>query len=573
MLAHFDKLKTPPQSVRSYPDVNSQAERFSQRGWKHVEIWDLWDAWCSDRFLNSSERMAFDEVEPFDEWEEFMLFARHYFVLHATSMRPDGPSLKQGSSAPLPENRGCELQVREICRHKSRSLERRFGSALMTENPLGQRFLLHMMGMGSNGRADTYDIHALGHKGPAPKLPLTGPAPRMCHTVTDLGEYGILLAGGRGSPASAMSDCWIFHKGTNCHWNPTWSLPTPLYRHSTIRLRGSSLALLLGGKSDSVRISQDCFVLHLERGWLRCAISGEKPEPLFGAVLCNLPQSKRDSSDFHGLLAGGIGKDGNIGIGTYTWSLDMADVEVRCLYWLINYSRHPILFMLTHLQHPVISFRKTAEHDRALAVFGAQTVELGRITLVCGGTGQSENALGQTITVVSGSEHGHRTTSWALPRNQERSAPFLIGSSAVSDDGKLIVLGGGATCFSMGTYWETGLYEITVPAEIDDHAAPEVLDKSISSMTFVESVKIVQSPRDGKEIDGSSRRATVTDVPRITLDDERTFEDMLRDRRPVIIQDLQLGDCLQRWTPERMVERVGPETSVSELAERWAAAC
>ncbi|KAI6781992.1 uncharacterized protein J7T54_003411 [Emericellopsis cladophorae] len=83
MLRHFEKLNTPIKSVQQYPTVDSQRERFKDRGWAQVDIWDLWEAWSSSVFMTSAERMALDQVEPFDEWEELMLFGRHYSVLHA----------------------------------------------------------------------------------------------------------------------------------------------------------------------------------------------------------------------------------------------------------------------------------------------------------------------------------------------------------------------------------------------------------------------------------------------------------------------------------------------------------
>lgn len=81
MLSHFEKLSTPLRSIEVYPTVESQISRFQERGWSFIEIKDLWQTWSSEQFVSDSERIALDDVEPFDEWEEFILFARHYFVL------------------------------------------------------------------------------------------------------------------------------------------------------------------------------------------------------------------------------------------------------------------------------------------------------------------------------------------------------------------------------------------------------------------------------------------------------------------------------------------------------------
>lgn len=324
MLSHFEKLRTPPRSVGEYPSLRSQKDRFHSRGWAQVDVWDLWAVWGGDRFVSAEERAALDEVEPFDEWEEFMLFARHYFVLHATATGEASPCRQTPDFARV-EN----LEVEVTC-YETQAPKRRFGHALATTNALGQSFAIHMMGMGTNGRSDNYDVHAIFHGSSSLQLPLSeSPMARMCHTVTDLGDSGALLVGGRASPANAMSDCWILRKGVASCWERTWRLPTPLYRHAALRLRNSSLALVMGGKTGSVGVSAASFVFHPEKGWLRCVLSGDQPEPTFGAILCNSSDEQPEPDVFGGLLAGGLTRDGKINTRRYFWHLDVAVDPVR----------------------------------------------------------------------------------------------------------------------------------------------------------------------------------------------------------------------------------------------------
>lgn len=328
MLSHFDKLKTPPKSVGQYPTLESQRDRFQGRGWRRVDIWDLWEAWSSDYFLSSAERSALDQVEPFDEWEEFMLFARHYFIIRASATPIDGEQPSQPlASKPKPDYPGADV---EVTSYQGNAPRRRFGDALVMSNSMGRQFALHMMGSGTNSRTDTYDVYSLGRHNDSPKLPLAGPLPRMCYTVTDLGDFGVLLVGGRGSPASAFSDCWLFHRGAECRWQSTWRLPVPLFRHSSIRLKGSSLALVMGGKTGPSKISEDSYVFDPERGWLRCQIRGCRPRPAFGAIVCSSTQPSKKEGVFHGLIAGGIGQDGRVLTEKYSWRLDTNESQV-CL--------------------------------------------------------------------------------------------------------------------------------------------------------------------------------------------------------------------------------------------------
>lgn len=324
MLSHLNKLKAPPKSVHQYPTRASQHTRFQNRGWRQVDAWDLWEVWSSESFLTSAERASLDEVEPFDEWEELMLFGRHYALVHASilAFSKDWHSRPKSTLEPAPDpiEEAIEGSLEVEC-HQNNTARRRFGEAVSVSNSMGRRFFVHMMGLGINGRADSADVYSLERQGGFPKLNLAGPLPRMCSTTTHLGEYGVLLAGGRGSPASPFSDCWLLQQGPECHWRPTWSLPIPLFRHAAVRLRDTFLALVVGGKTLNSRVSEECFVYDPENGWLRCRVEGSKPRSTFGAVLCNAPKPGSVEGTFHGLVAGGIGPDGLVTTDKHSWSL------------------------------------------------------------------------------------------------------------------------------------------------------------------------------------------------------------------------------------------------------------
>lgn len=328
MLSHFNKLKTPPKSVGQYATIDQQTRRFANRGYSEISIWDLWEAWSSEKFVNSSERASLDEIEPFDEWEEFVLFCRHYFVIHASTSKQDKPvsksSMCDGEDKPEKAD-GFEIS---ITRYDVQAPKRRFGDALALVDPTGATCALHLMGIGTTGRAESYDIYSLDGQVDIPVAPIVGPIPRMCHTLTDLGDYGVLLAGGRTSPANALSDCWMFSKSSR-EWTPAPSLPIPLFRHASIRLPGSSLALVVGGKTGSSTISQGCYVFHAARGWLKCEVLGDLPTPLFGAILCNSSFRQKFDGQFDGLLAGGIGPDGRISSKNYNWHLEVNMTQVN----------------------------------------------------------------------------------------------------------------------------------------------------------------------------------------------------------------------------------------------------
>lgn len=543
MLLHFDKLKTPPRSVRCYPTINDQSQRFKSRGWPSVRIWDLWDAWSCGEFVNVQERVALDDIEPFDEWEEFMLFARHYFVLHASAIgEEDATKGKTGIQLVLqPTIQPYKVQP---CHELSMqfttltgSIKRRFGALATLRDVEGRNFVLNMMGLGSNTREDRYDIYSLdGGAAFSPALPLTGPSPRMCFTVTDLGSYGILLAGGRGSPASALSDCWLLRNDHGQSWQSTWRLPLPLYRHSALRLAGTSLVLVAGGKISPSRISEYFFVLNPEKGWLQCRIAGDIPKPSFGSILCNSPVGSSDGKPT-GLLCGGIETSGLLAQKKYQWTLDIAS------------------------EHPTITFAIMSQNFiPELSIFGASCVEIQGNTLICGGIGADQAINGQAMYCLTSSESKVDLTRITQRPDDAATKPFMIGTSVLYTDDHIVIAGGGATCFSMGTFWETNVYQAQVPTILNSGRV--VADRrSISTeIRLMSSQRVTSSTsahRGGSELGRPDAKARISTIARVSLSSETDFEDIILRGQPVVIENLQLGDCLKRWTVEYMTKRVG----------------
>lgn len=332
MLSHFEKLSTPLRSIEVYPTVESQISRFQERGWSFVEIKDLWQTWSNEQFVRDSERIALDDVEPFDEWEEFILFARHYFILHA-STSPNQPSLSKEtpSARSIGQEMPAGLDVEMIGRSSPKTARRRFGNVMISSNAFGQRFALNLLGMSLNSREPTYDIFSLDGEQQAPKLPSSGPPARMCFTLTDLGDYGVMLVGGRTSPSCALSDCWLFEGGTNPRWRQMPRLPTPLFRHSAVRLGNSSLLLIFGGKKSSSKLSDEFFLFNPDKAcWQSCQVVGSAPDPCFGSVAFNGISLSDQPGTFRGMLAGGICQNGCINTKQYTWQINVFDAQV-CL--------------------------------------------------------------------------------------------------------------------------------------------------------------------------------------------------------------------------------------------------
>lgn len=329
MLKHFNKLKTPPRSVLHYQTLSSQLDRFKSRNWNSVATWDLWQAWEDSKFVSSKERSDLDDVEPFDEWEEFLLFSRHYFVLLASS---EAVANHRGHEPPSPTTtvlpilpNGPTIDIK----HFPDAPKRRFGQSVITVDTLGRRNLIALMGLGGTSRSDTYDVYALDSNSQVPEICAVGPPPRMCCTVTDLGHYGKLLVGGRASPATVLSDVWLVDPTEPMRWKSTWRLPRALYRHSTSRLKGSSLALVAGGKVGPSQVSDQFLLFDPAHGWKICKLQGDIPKAAFGSTLVSFPQAAYSDGKFWGLYSGGLGQDGLFITSSYRWMLTADENEVR----------------------------------------------------------------------------------------------------------------------------------------------------------------------------------------------------------------------------------------------------
>ena len=355
MLAHFEKLNTPLRAASKYPTTADQVLRFKTAGWKNVQALNLWELWGCPDFLTSAQRMALDDVEPFDEWEEFALFACHYFLLSASNEilrnRPNGsPSPHNQPESLHSGNMTAQMTYTEY--PKSHGY-RRFGAPLPIRGLNREHDLIgDFGGMGLKTRLSSFDTYVpssvpdqLFHK----PLVLEMPSPRMCHTITDLGDTGALLVGGRTSPDNGLVDCWLHHKWTNT-WERVDDLPTSRYRHSAVAI-GAGSVLIGGGKSSSRTTLKDFSLWSRRRGWVECvtnliaenttdsgsrdpgAHEDEQPA-IFGGMLAVVEMDASNTQTIMGILAGGIAQGGLISEDIWIWTLHGYDGHVSFIHIL-----------------------------------------------------------------------------------------------------------------------------------------------------------------------------------------------------------------------------------------------
>lgn len=146
-------------------------------------------------------------------------------------------------------------------------------------------------------------------------------------------------------------------------------------------------------------------------------------------------------------------------------------------------------------------------------------------------------------------------------RNDAGQLPFMVGSATVSSGSELVVLGGGATCFSMGTFWDAGVYRIDLKDPLTEMPHIQAANCSPASVNYQDSPKLAHQTTT---IDWHqpTLQPSIKSIARIKLQSKLDFEQLIENRRPVIIESLDLGGCVDKWSPEYMVQRVGQTKEV-----------
>ena len=338
-MAHFAKLNTPLKAAPRYPTTTAQEERFRTQGWSVVSARNLWGLWNASDFISPQERISLDAVEPFDEWEEFALFGCHYFLLVASTTRstPGWELCKSVSSLSDTDLSSqdavpsVELEV-AYSENPERQGCRRFGAVLPLRSSVRTQERVGVFGgMGLSTRMNTYDVYAtdtVGGRHSYHRARSVVPSSRMCHTITDLGEAGALLVGGRTSPDHALGDCWLYHKWLDA-WERVDDLPYPQYRHGAVNL-GHGHVLVTPGRTESRNISKNFCIWSRTQGWVICVQDpSERPLPAYGSTFLVIEEPIHASASRHGLLAGGISEDGVLLENVWEWNLFEMSSQVK----------------------------------------------------------------------------------------------------------------------------------------------------------------------------------------------------------------------------------------------------
>ncbi len=552
MMAHFDKLQTPLRAVQKYPTATAQQKRFETLGWSTVLVQNLWKLWNDTNFVTRDDRRALDSVEPFDEWEEFALFGCHYFLLVADTGKslPLTQALSMQNEEPVeitePSSGGNYSAFNiSYAEYPKTHGQRRFAAALPLKGPSrsSERVGIYA-GMGHATRVNSYDVYASDHLDTAgsdisPSQAI--PSSRMCHTITDLGDAGALLVGGRTSPDHALGDCWLYHKWLNV-WERVDELPHGLYRHQAVGI-GHGFVLVSTGRIDSQTISADFLLWSRRTGWIKCTIgSTEVPAKSYGAVFIATNTSNEPTSSATGILAGGMTEDAEVQEDVWLWELSIPTNE-----------------------NPTIEFMRAASFkDRFLLCrFGAQVGNLNGEILVVGGIAKDLLLkMEEDICVLSRNRESFSIAPARLKRAGQVPRSLLVGLTIVVIGDSLIITGGSAVCFSFGTFWNKGCFTLAAGAlpVLAKADTQQITNRTWYYVHTVESEPLSKSSRSVASVTHTAH--SLVNLPRVRVSSPADFLQVTNASRPVIIENLDIGSCTSKWTNEYLKGQVGPDRDV-----------
>lgn len=457
MVNHFMKLGTPLRSIFKYPHDRHQIQRFSNSGFPQTDYHNLWELWADARFLSPSQRMDLDHVEPFDDWEEFALYASHYCLVVAhnrgypvlpdpiesrrNSISSDTSDISARTSSPY--NPDAQLLAVRYFPEPGDLCQRHHGSTYPVHD---QDAIAIFGGAGPKSCLSSSAVCRPRHLNDEPPVILPSEVgARCCHVLTAMNNGDNILVGGRLSPTQPRKDCWL-QKGDT--WYRIHDLPEPRYRH---RVVGVTLpnnvygAICFGGKTGPCKVAIDALLWEPSKGWRVLRIIGRDPKPRFGPNFMRLGFN-------HGLLFGGMRQDGVICQGFWRWRLVIHDNVIA-----------GIKFRSSHaLDTSIGSYQ-------FLARFGASYGFAQDYLLVIGGIAGS-GCIPKTYEMLSLSgsfsniydekkEPSLRVTAMEPLRAPDCARPFLIGHSTHrTRTGMYVIWGGGATCFNFGTYFNQGIW-------------------------------------------------------------------------------------------------------------------
>jgi len=283
MVKHFDKIGSPIHGILRYGTAAEQIDRYIAAGWSECKLFTLSEVYYN---LSEEERSRLQALEMFDEFEEFMLKANHYFVLVATkgscNVVHETAGVRQLHHLDLPPVENTAHLVQEDHLNNTNSeLLFRFGHSLSVVD--GKVFMVGGFGLENANHKRLGSLVCLSYK--ADKITHVKQfndkkfERLYCGSVAWNGK--LFLVGGRLNPKCGVQGLLVVDPSTGTCQPSDFVFPgAPRWRHATTLL-GDYLVAVGGRDVDGVR--DDVVALDLNTGTI---ISAQLDTPIFSCSAC-----------------------------------------------------------------------------------------------------------------------------------------------------------------------------------------------------------------------------------------------------------------------------------------------
>jgi tRNA wybutosine-synthesizing protein 4 len=400
MVNHFKKMGAPLQCVHKYPTIEHQIERFKNFGYTFVNARDLLGCW---QLVDNEIKKKVEEVEAFDEWEEFVFFGQHYINLHATNQENvvvyPGEYKELYSDFGESSNHDYNFEVQKLVNPE---LQRKFHTSLNFNDKL---FLTS--GTNQSRLADTVSLNISANI----KAPETF-KPRISATSVTIGNAAFLI-GGRRIPGYGIDEVWKLQEiSDNFYgWEQKAPLPTGRVKHTSIAF-GNGILVYGGSKGEGFTYySVD------EDRWTDLKFSGP------GFESSNLVMT---SNGLY-LIGGKLNNDGfELNPTLYKVNIDL-DAETVEIFEFMN---HPCLARY--------GFKVISNTDKVLIIGGVGKKLYNQFDTII--------EIDTTVKIIKGVKIDDSTWS---------KSPVFIGSDISFDHEKpqFWITCGGAVCYGFGSVW------------------------------------------------------------------------------------------------------------------------
>jgi tRNA wybutosine-synthesizing protein 4 len=260
----------------------------------------------------------------------------------------------------------------------------------------------------------------------------------------------------------------------------------------------------------------------------------------FGANMLSLGPS-------HGFLFGGMRQDGMLCHCFWRWRLGIADEKVTGIGFTSANSSLDVSIGI----HPYMG-----RFGAAASIIGGSVIVIGGIASpgVIPRKYETLSITGDFLTSKS-SVHDTGLSVTAVEPDRQRNwpRPFLVGHSSVTTiRGNVLIVGGGAVCFSFGTSWNSGSWLIhdgtTRPATawaLLDPDAPPSLPAPVR----------ISSPK-------SERNGSLRPIARSTPATADDIRNIVQQAVPRVLGSVDIGPCLNLWTLDYLKEKIGADRPV-----------